>query len=61
MSIAYTCKYIYIYIFPVSPANRTSTFIGYIDSESSVSLEQDLAARRYSALVPDDDYDSEDY
>jgi Niemann-Pick C1 protein len=34
---------------------------GYIDSESSVSLEQDLAARRYSALVPDDDYDSEDY
>lgn len=34
---------------------------GYIDSEPDGSLEQDLAARRYRALVPDDDYDSDDY
>lgn len=34
---------------------------GYIDSDSDVSLEQDLAARRYRALAPLDDYDPEDY
>lgn len=34
---------------------------GYVDSDPNVSLEQDLAARRYRALAPDDDYDSEDY
>lgn len=32
-----------------------------MDSESDGGLEQDLAARRYRALVPDDDYDSDDY
>ncbi|KAL2353498.1 patched family-domain-containing protein [Cryomyces antarcticus] len=32
---------------------------GYIDPESDGGLEQDLAARRY--LLPDDDYDSDDY
>lgn len=37
------------------------SLLGYVDSESDVSLEQDLAARRYRALVPDDDYDSEGY
>ena len=37
--------------------------IGYIDPESDGSLEDDLAARRYRALLPeeDDDYDSDDY
>ncbi|MCJ1229517.1 hypothetical protein MMC12_006184 [Toensbergia leucococca] len=33
---------------------------GYVDPESDGSLEEDLAARRYRALLPDDDYDSED-
>ncbi|KAL9127586.1 MAG: hypothetical protein Q9217_003566 [Psora testacea] len=36
---------------------------GYADPESDGSLEDDLAARRYRALLPpdDDDYDSDDY
>ncbi|KKY20464.1 putative patched sphingolipid transporter [Phaeomoniella chlamydospora] len=33
---------------------------GYIDPESEGSLEEDLATRRYRALLPDDDYDSDD-
>ena len=33
---------------------------GYLDPESDGSLEEDLAARRYRALLPDDEYDSED-
>lgn len=39
----------------------TVCLLGYIDSGSDGGLEQDLAARRYRALVPDDDYDSDDY
>ena len=36
--------------------------VGYVDPESDGSLEEDLAARRYRALLPDDDeYDSDDY
>ncbi|KAK4636528.1 NPC intracellular sterol transporter 1-related protein 1 [Fulvia fulva] len=34
---------------------------GYIDPESDGGLEQDLASRRYRALLPDDEYDSDDY
>jgi Niemann-Pick C1 protein len=34
--------------------------IGYIDPESEGGLEEDLAGRRYRALLPQDDYDSED-
>lgn len=35
--------------------------IGYLDSESDGGLEQDLAARRrYRALIPDDEYDSDE-
>ncbi|KAK3394932.1 patched family-domain-containing protein [Podospora didyma] len=33
---------------------------GYIDPESDGGLEEDLASRRYRALVPDGDTDSED-
>jgi Niemann-Pick C1 protein len=39
------------------------TDLGYIDPESEGGLEEDLATRRYRALLPDDDeddYDSED-
>lgn len=35
--------------------------IGYLDSESDGGLEQDLAARRrYRALIPDNEYDSDE-
>ncbi|KAF2171202.1 hypothetical protein M409DRAFT_18319 [Zasmidium cellare ATCC 36951] len=34
---------------------------GYVDPESDGGLEQDLASRRYRALLPDDEYDSDDY
>ncbi|KAH7347179.1 niemann-pick C1 protein [Plectosphaerella cucumerina] len=33
---------------------------GYVDPESEGGLEEDLASRRYRALVPDDDTESED-
>ena len=39
----------------------TFCFVGYVDPESDGSLEDDLAARRYRALLPEDDYDSDDY
>ena len=35
--------------------------LGYVDPESDGGLEQDLASRRYRALLPDDEYDSDDY
>ena len=34
---------------------------GYVDPESDGSLEEDLNARRYRALLPQDDYDSDDF
>ncbi|KAF2227491.1 niemann-pick C1 protein precursor [Elsinoe ampelina] len=34
---------------------------GYLDPESDGGLEQDLAARRYRALIPDQEYDSDEY
>jgi len=34
---------------------------GYIDSESDGGLEQDLAGRRYRALLPEEEYDSDEY
>ncbi|KAK5162767.1 niemann-Pick type C- protein 1 [Saxophila tyrrhenica] len=34
---------------------------GYIDPESDGGLEQDLASRRYRALLPEDAYDSDEY
>ncbi len=37
------------------------TLTGYVDPESDGSLEEDLANRRYRALLPEDDYDSDDY
>ena len=33
---------------------------GYVDPESEGGLEEDLATRRYRALLPEDDYDSDD-
>ena len=35
--------------------------IGYIDPGSDGGLDDDPAARRYRGLLPDDDYDSDDY
>jgi len=37
-----------------------SSSIGYVDPESDGGLEEDLTARRYRSLLPDDDYDSDD-
>lgn len=34
---------------------------GYIDPEGDGGLEQDLASRRYRALLPEDEYDSDDF
>jgi Niemann-Pick C1 protein len=34
--------------------------IGYLDPESDGGLEEDLTARRYRSLLPDDDYDSDE-
>lgn len=34
---------------------------GYVDPESDGGLEQDLASRRYRALLPDEEYDSDEY
>lgn len=34
--------------------------LGYVDPESDSGLDEDLAARRYRALLPDDDYDSDE-
>ena len=36
-------------------------FAGYVDPEGDSGLEQDLASRRYRALLPDDEYDSDDF
>lgn len=42
-------------------ADLSIVYAGYVDPESDGSLEDDLAARRYRALLPDDEYDSDDY
>ncbi|KAH0536925.1 hypothetical protein FGG08_006227 [Glutinoglossum americanum] len=34
---------------------------GYTDPETDGGLQEDLAARRYRALIPDDEYDSDEY
>jgi len=50
----------------VSLSNVTSgdvakNSIGYVDPESEGGLEDDLNSRRYRAMLPEDDYDSDDY
>lgn len=38
------------------------TFLGYIDPETDGGLEQDLASRRYRALLPEEEeYESDEY
>jgi Niemann-Pick C1 protein len=34
--------------------------VGYVDPEGEGGLEQDLASRRYRALLPDEEYDSDE-
>jgi Niemann-Pick C1 protein len=36
-------------------------YVGYVDPESDGGLEEDLAARRYRGLMPEDDDDSDEY
>ena len=42
-------------------ADLLGVLLGYMDSESEGSLEEDLNSRRYRALLPEEDYDSDDY
>lgn len=35
--------------------------IGYADPESEEGMDNDVTSRRYRALLPEDDYDSDDY
>lgn len=40
----------------------TCDFVGYVDPEGDGGLEQDLASRRYRALMPDhEDYSDDDF
>ena len=39
---------------------HTDDITGYIDPDSDGGLEDDLNSRRYRAMLPEDDYDSED-
>jgi len=39
----------------------SDTSLGYIDPDDSGGLEQDLASRRYRALLPDEEYDSDEF
>ena len=40
---------------------NTDNFSEYADPETDGGLEQDLASRRYRALLPEEEYDSDDY
>ena len=35
--------------------------VGYVDPELDGGLEEDLNSRRYRAMLPEDEYDSEEY
>jgi Niemann-Pick C1 protein len=39
----------------------TDFSLEYADPETDGGLEQDLASRRYRALLPEEEYDSDDY
>ena len=39
----------------------TNFILEYADPETYGGLEQDLASRRYRALLPEEEYDSDDY
>ena len=40
---------------------NTDFVLEYADPETDGGLEQDLASRRYRALLPEEEYDSDDY
>ena len=40
--------------------NLLTRYLGFVDGDTDGGLEQDLASRRYRALLPDDDYDSDE-
>jgi Niemann-Pick C1 protein len=48
------------FLFPKCCRNCYLHCIGYIDTDSDGGLEEDLATRRYRALIPEDEYDSDD-
>jgi len=37
------------------------TPVGYADPDADGGLEQDLASRRYRAMMPDEEYYSDEY
>jgi Niemann-Pick C1 protein len=41
-------------------SSETDSKVGYVDPESEGGLEEDLATRRHRALLPEDDYDSDE-
>jgi hypothetical protein len=46
---------------PLSFPQNTNFVLEYADPETDGGLEQDLASRRYRALLPEEEYDSDDY
>ena len=40
---------------------KTDVALEYADPETDGGLEQDLDSRRYRALLPEEEYDSDDY
>ena len=47
--------------FPSSACQYTHILVGYVDPESDGGLEEDLNSRRYRAMLPEDEYDSDEY
>jgi len=41
--------------------DKANDVAGYVDPEGDGGLEQDLASRRYRALLPEDEYDSDEF
>lgn len=40
---------------------NANNMAGYVDTESDGGLEDDLNSRRYRAMLPEDEYDSDEY
>lgn len=51
-----------IFPFPTEICKKNADHVlEYADPETDGGLEQDLASRRYRALLPEEEYDSDDY
>lgn len=45
----------------ISRAVTNIILVGYADPDTDGGLEQDLASRRYRAMMPDEEYYSDEY